>query len=582
MKHSIRTLAVMLCAVFLAGSLSACGGTTPAESAGTGPQELTGTGTAAPETAGAAVITFSGTSAAAEGAGAEVTGGTVTITAGGTYVVTGTAAEGRVIVNAPGEEVILVLQNADITCADGSPLYGYKAARLTVYLAEGSENTLTDGGSYSFSDSCSSAAEEEPNACLYAKSDLVIAGSGALTVRGNYNNGITGKDTLTIEAADLTVTARNHGITGKDCCTVQNAALRVECGGDALRATNTDDSTLGNIVITDSILELTAGEDGIQAETALTVAGGSCTVQSGGGSGARLADNASAKGLKAGTSLVLAGGNYDLDCCDDAIHSDGSVRIDKGDYVISTGDDGIHAEETLTVADGSVDIRRSSEGLEGLTVEITGGSISIVASDDGINAADGSGQSGIGGRPGAFGVSSGCAICISGGVITVDAGGDGIDSNGDIAVSGGELFISGSTGSGNSAIDCDGNAVITGGTVVAVGSGGMAQNFGADSTQGCILLSYPSAALGPITLQDETGRTLVSYTPGKGYNCVVISCPAITQGSTYTVTACGQTASVTMSSLIYGSGGMGGGPGGRGDMSVPGGKGGMGGPAGRP
>lgn len=409
MKHSIRMLAVMLCAVFLVGSLSACGDTTPAESAGTGTQELTGSETAVPETAGATVITFSGTSAAAEGAGAEITGGTVTVTAGGTYVVTGTAAEGRVIVNAPGEEVVLVLQNADITCSDGSPLYGYKAARLTVYLAEGSENTLTDGGSYSFSDSYSSAAEEEPNACLYAKSDLVIAGSGALTVRGNYNNGITGKDTLTIEAADLTVTAQNHGITGKDSCTVQNAALRVECGGDALRATNTDDSTLGNIVITDSVLDLTAGEDGIQAETALTVIGGSCTVQSGGGS-----------------------------------------------------------------------------------------------------------------------------------------------------------------------------AVITGGTVVAAGSSGMAQNFGADSTQGSILLSYPSAASDQITLQDAAGRTLVSYTSGKSYNCVVISCPAITQGSTYTVTACGQTDSVTMSSLIYGSGGMGGGPGGRGDMNVPGGKGGMGGPAGRP
>lgn len=94
MKHSIRTLAVMLCAVFLAGSLSACGDTTPAESAGTGTQELTGSETAVPETAGATVITFSGTSAAAEGAGAEITGGTVTVTAGGTYVVTGTAAEG--------------------------------------------------------------------------------------------------------------------------------------------------------------------------------------------------------------------------------------------------------------------------------------------------------------------------------------------------------------------------------------------------------------------------------------------------------------------------------------------------------
>ena len=80
------------------------------------------------------------------------------------------------------------------------------------------------------------------------------------------NNGITGKDTLFIQKASVTVTAVNHGINGKDSLTIKNADITVTSGGDALRSTNDSDPTLGYLVITGSALKLTAGEDGIQTE----------------------------------------------------------------------------------------------------------------------------------------------------------------------------------------------------------------------------------------------------------------------------------------------------------------------------
>lgn len=86
------------------------------------------------------------------------------------------------LVNAPDADVTLVLQDADITCSDSSALYIYKAANVLLYLPDGTASTLTDGSSYDYSDGVSSAADEEPNACLYAKSDLIIAGGGTLTV----------------------------------------------------------------------------------------------------------------------------------------------------------------------------------------------------------------------------------------------------------------------------------------------------------------------------------------------------------------------------------------------------------------
>jgi len=99
--------------------------------------------------------------------------------------------------------------------------------------------------------------------------------------------------------------------------------------------------------------------------------------------------------------------------------------------------------------------------------------------------------------------------------------------------------------------------------VIAAGSGGMAQNFGDSSTQGSIMLTYQSFASGKISVADSSGNVLAEYTPSKNYNCVVVSCPGLTKGGTYTVTACGQSQSVTLESIIYGSGSMGGGQGGQ-------------------
>lgn len=561
MKSAKRILAVMLCAALLIGVLCACGKT-----AGTGTdtntnsddsvaQQLYDAPVAAPDLTNATTLTLSGTD-------------DVTITDGGVFVLTGTLTDGRVLVNAPDADVTLVLRDAGITCADSSALYIYKAANVLVYLPDGTASTLTDGSSYDYGDGVSSASDEEPNACLYAKSDLIIAGGGTLTVTGNANNGITGKDALKIEDASVTVTAANHGVNGKDCLVLKQADVTVTSGGDALRATNDSDSALGCILIGASVLTLTAGEDGIQAETALTLFDTACIITSGGGSGGALADDVSAKGIKAGTGITVRSGSYTLDCADDAVHANGSVTVSGGTFAVTTGDDGVHADNAVTITDGTLSIRECYEGIEGQTIDISGGTTDITASDDGLNSAGGADRSGFGGRgPDSFGGSSDSRITISGGTLRIDAGGDGIDSNGDLIVSGGEIYVSGPTSDGDSAIDYDGTATVTGGTVVAAGYSGMAQNFGADSTQGSILLTSRSTSTEPIRVTDASGSVLAEFAPTKAYNCVIVSTPALKQGSTYTVTMGGESTDVTLESLIYGTGGMGGQPGG--NMGTP-------------
>ena len=169
-----------------------------------------------------------------------------------------------------------------------------------------------------------------------------------------------------------------------------------------------------------------------------------------------------------------------------------------------------------------------------------------MASDDGINAAGTTTQN-----------QSDIFINISGGTLTIDAGGDGLDSNGTLTVSGGTVLVSGSEQSADSALDCDGTTSVTGGTVVGLGMSGMAQNFGDTSTQGSILVSVDSQSAGSIvSITDQNGAVLATWEAPKSFNSVLISCPDLTVGSTYTVTAGTAQTEVTLDSLIYGSGSM--------------------------
>ena len=278
----------------------------------------------------------------------------------------------------------------------------------------------------------------------------------------------------------------------------------------------------------------------------------------------------SKKGLKATSDLVINCGSFELDTEDDAVHSNANVSINSGEFQIATGDDGMHADSNLTIASGTIEITKSYEGLEGQSVTISGGEIGLVASDDGINAAGGNDQSGMstfaGGHGGDKFVSdSNAIITISGGTLYVNAEGDGIDSNGSIIMSGGEVYVLGPNGTGNGMLDYDSEATISGGTFVAVGSSGMAQNFGDSSTQGSILVSVGQQEAGSIVkLIDENKKELLSWTAEKSFECVLISCPDIQKGSTYTVSAGDSQTEVTMESLLYGAGNEGGkGAGGR-------------------
>lgn len=243
--------------------------------------------------------------------------------------------------------------------------------------------------------------------------------------------------------------------------------------------------------------------------------------------------NSACDGLQGKDSVRICGGNIKINAGEDAVKTSndededkGFVYIIGGELDITAGDDGIHAEKKLTIKDGVININESYEGIEGADIEISGGKISIVSSDDGVNVAGGSDGQDFG-RPIEFQNvgNSDLKLVISGGYLFVNAGGDGLDSNGTISVQGGVIIVSGSENSGNGAIDYEVSAEISGGTLIAVGSSGMATGFGDSSAQNSFMtnLSSSQQANTSVAITDENNNLILSFTPPKQYDNIVVS-----------------------------------------------------------
>lgn len=483
-------------------------------------------------------ITLTGETATIEGAGATVEGGSISITAPGTYVVSGVLADGSIAIDLTKEEKAqIVLHGADITCLTGAPLYATSCDKLLITLAEGTQNTLTDGAA---AFTYANPAKEEPNATLFCKDDMTINGGGQLTVNAGFQNGIVSKNDLRIVGATLTVTAPNHALRGNDTVLLADATLTLTAGGDGIQTNNNQEPEKGWFLMEGGTVDITTARDGIQADTHLTVLGGKLTITAGGGPSMDMplpesaASSSSRKGMKADGNLVIQGGDIQINSYDDCINAAGDVQIAGGTLLLATADDAIHSDSAYVQSGGSLTVSASFEALEAASITLTGGEATLAASDDGINAAGG--DSGATSRKE---TNSDYHFTMTGGTLTLLAGGDGIDSNGDIRVSGGTLSVLISSRRDNLPLDANGSLLLTGGTLAYGGTmmGGLPED---DSTQSYVLARDVGAGQ-QVTLAKD-GEVLLAFTPTLDCAYLALSTPEVAKGESYQLEVDGQSA----------------------------------------
>lgn len=455
---------------------------------GTTKQSTSTTKAAEQSAANSETITFSSDKITCSDSDVSIEDNVITISKAGNYTVSGSSENAQIIIDASDDdEVSLTLSDLTLSCETSAPIYVKKAKQLTVTLEDGSTNYL------STTDEFVAIDDNNIDGVIFSKDDLILTGSGSLEIDSPYGHGIVTKDELTVEDGTYTMTCKKHGLSGKD-----------------------------------------------------------------------------------------------------------GIRIVNGTFTLSTQKDGIHTDGDLTIENGDINILESLEGLEGQTITILDGNIDIVSSDDGINAAGASDSSNsqssdnfenqkgnapqppennsdgqqppelpdnqqqgmepptdngneFGGNAGGFDMDAdeSCSLTISGGNIHINAGGDGIDSNGTFTMTGGTVFVEGPESNGDSALDYGISATITGGSFLAIGYSGMSQNFGTDSTQYSYMTTLESTieeVPSTITLTDSEGNTVLTQDTSKTYNCVIISCPELKEGSTYTLTTASTSQEFTPSS----------------------------------
>ena len=452
----------------------------------------------------AETITLSGTSASTSASsGVDINGSTIKISAEGVYIVSGTLSDGLIIVEADdAAKVQIVLKDASITSSNSAAIYVKSADKVFVTLADGTTNTLANGGSFT------ADGDTNVDGAVFAKDDITFNGSGSLTIDSPAGHGVVGKDDVKFAGGTYMITAAKHGVQANDSVRVAEADITVTSGSD---------------------------KDGIH-----------------------VSDDADEE---------------------EGTESDSFFYMCSGSLTINASDDGIHADAAVNIEGGTIVINESYEGIEGLSINISGGSTTLTAKDDGLNAAGGNNSASSqtfgsddwhGGKMNEG--SNNGSIVISGGKVHITAGGDGVDSNGSVEITGGYTVVEGPSQGDTSVLDYNSTATVTAGTFIGTGGAGMAQNF-SSASQGLIAVSVGNqSADSKVTLADESGSVIAEVTPALDYAVVYISTEDMAQGGTYTLTAGTYSESITLSDIMYstlsgGRGGSFGGGGPRGDVN---------------
>lgn len=500
--------------------------------------------------------------------GVTQSGSVYTITKAGEYTVAGLLSEGQLIVDAGDEdEVTIVLNGTSITCSSGSPIYVKNASEVKIKSEENSFNEVIDKRAEATEDS----SDDAGNAAIYATCDLKLVGKGALVVTGNYNNGIQSKDDLSIKNVIVKVTAVNNAVKGNDAVDIESGnIIAISAKGDGIKTSNSSISNKGKqkgiVTITGGNIDIYAACDGIDAAYGVDISGdGNLNVytdtyseyseevtSSGSSSGTSTSRDSSANktasantvsyvaasdtianapggfgGNKAGGDRPGMPGDFNesgnssgQSYSTKGIKAESEINISGFTINVCSTDDGIHANSdsgvletgedgkgTIVINGGTITISSGDDGMHAdKQLDVNDGYINIVTSYEGLEA---------------------MTINLNGGKIYVYATDDGINAcTGDgktspiINVTGGYIDVT--TASGDTdGIDSNGNYVQTGGMVLVKGGSSSGNVSGSIDVDGTVTI---------------TGGTCVALggiceTPVNSVNAYVLSSVSFSSGS---------------------------------------------------
>ncbi len=286
----------------------------------------------------AATLTFSDSGIDGKADGIKIDGTALTISKSGTYILTGSCSDGSVKVKKGTENVKIILSGFSLSNSKTAPIVCGKSSEVTIEVADSTENTLSDTAENNDTENSSNTDAE--NAVIKCKdgSQVVLCGSGSLTINANGKNGIksgssdseTSKEaSLTIRELSLTINAPvNDAVNAENLLNVESGILTIDAADDALHCD----------------LTLNVGADGTD--------------------GPSIKITNAYEGIEAAVLNIMSG-DIDINCSDDCLNAANGdlsgynfeMNISGGNiHAYTTDGDGFDSNGTMTISGGYIEV----------------------------------------------------------------------------------------------------------------------------------------------------------------------------------------------------------------------------------
>lgn len=296
-----------------------------------------------------------------------LSGSDISITSDGVYVISGSADNVTITVDAADEDKVqIVLDGADITNDDFPCIYVKNADKVFVTTAADTKNSLSVTGTFS------ADGTTNTDAVIFSRDDLVLNGLGTLNI-SSTDNGVSCKDDLKITGGTINITCVSDALEANDSIAVAGGSITIDTAGDGLHAENDEDNATGYVYICGGTFDIDADDDGIHGTTVVQIDDGKLTISA-------------SEGIE-GTYIQINGGTIDISASDDGINAaqkSGSYQPTfemNGGYitiVMGQGDtDGIDSNGYLYFNGGTVDITCNSPFDYDISAEYNGGTVIV-------------------------------------------------------------------------------------------------------------------------------------------------------------------------------------------------------------
>ena len=281
------------------------------------------------------------------GSEASITGDTdlVTVTSDGAhitvnsskkmeYVLSGNSDDGCLKIEDTETFMKIILDGVTLNNPNGAAINCQSSKSMYMVLADGTENTLSDGTSYSM------VSGEDMKGTIFSEGQIIFSGSGTLDVYANCKNAIASDDYLVFRPGNVinVYSYASNGLKANDGVFIRGGVLNIEINAN--------------------------GAKGINSETNLDVTGGRTTIITYGDTATEDSDTKSCAGIKTDYWVLITGGEINLkstgeggkgiNCSTDITFSGGTLNSVTLGAKGETSPKGIKADGLIDITGGYI------------------------------------------------------------------------------------------------------------------------------------------------------------------------------------------------------------------------------------